>query len=149
MIIVSLNTFTIMFHPVQFEGLIAIVLALSIPIVTIVMVFVAVIKKSKHQKDVRKMIIENTNAFFGYLERTGIRYQCKIKHSPYCQTGLFDHIPAGIETIHVTFVDAAGIFSAAVIHLDVPHIRTQFFSASVVINGSFQTAETNEIKNKQ
>ena len=48
-----------MFHPIQFEGLIAIVLALSIPIVTIVMVFVAVIKKSKHQKDVRKMIIEN------------------------------------------------------------------------------------------
>ena len=48
-----------MLHPVNFEGLVAIVLALSIPIVAIVMVFVAVIKKSKHQKDVRKMIIEN------------------------------------------------------------------------------------------
>ena len=48
-----------MLHPVNFEGLVAIVLALSIPIVAIVMVFVAVIKKSKHQKDIRKMIIEN------------------------------------------------------------------------------------------
>ena len=77
------------------------------------------------------MIIKNTSTPFGYLKRTGIRYQCKIKLPQYCQTWLFDHIPAGIETIHVTFVDVAGIFSAAVIHLDVPNIRTQFFSASV------------------
>ena len=48
-----------MLHPVNFEGLVAIVLTISIPIVAIVMVFVAVIKKSKHQKDIRKMIIEN------------------------------------------------------------------------------------------
>ena len=103
---------------------------------------------AEKRKTLRKMIIKNTNTSFGYLKRTGIRYQCKIKLPQYCQTWLFDHIPAGIETIHVTFVDAAGIFYAAVIHLDVPHIRTQFFSASVVVNGSFQTAETNEIKNK-
>lgn len=48
-----------MVNPVQIEGLVAIILALGIPMVAVIMVFITAIKKSKHQKDVRKMIIEN------------------------------------------------------------------------------------------
>lgn len=48
-----------MFEPVQFEGLIAIVFSLSIPIVAIICVFIAAIKKKNSETELRKAIIEN------------------------------------------------------------------------------------------
>jgi hypothetical protein len=45
-----------------------------------------------------------------------------------------------------TFVNAAGIFFSVVIDLDIPHVCAHFLSAGIVINGSFQAAESNTIK---
>lgn len=48
-----------MFHPVELEGLVAIILTLGIPIVVIIMVFLSKMKKDKQQKEIRQLIIEN------------------------------------------------------------------------------------------
>lgn len=44
-----------MFHPVELEGLVAIILTLGIPIVVIIMVYLSKMKKDK----IRQLIIEN------------------------------------------------------------------------------------------
>ena len=48
-----------MFAPVEFEGLVAIVFSLSIPIVAVVCVFIASVKNKRSETELRKAIIDS------------------------------------------------------------------------------------------
>lgn len=48
-----------MFHQIELEGLFAIILSLSIPIVAIVMVFISSMKNKKHETELRLSLIEH------------------------------------------------------------------------------------------
>lgn len=43
----------------EFIGLVAVILSLGVPMVAIVMVFVAKMRKNQHEKELRQLIIEN------------------------------------------------------------------------------------------